>query len=869
MSTKELEDLRRLIAEERRLREEEQRLREEEQRLREEEQRRREAAEQSLRAEEQRRRDEEENRRAEDLRRREEEENRRVEALRRREEEEHRLAVAEELARESRPQTLEQYLGATHELDLSIQVVTDPSSTTKGDATNPAGRIYPRRIVPWHDFAAKQEEVWERLSTSPQFYSEAAFPSKHQLAYVQSILQPISSEIGLRNFERDVVENAVQKLVERSYKDPVLRENLGLQGTVAFESHTNLTAPNNTLSESLEQMSIGDSVAPAGPSTSRTKYRQQTTRRRARGKGNRADQFCIYRTSDGRNIPVLAIEYKAPHKVGIDEIVTGLESEIQPDRDVINQDVDSFASSSRALSAAVVTQLFSYMVGKGIPYGYFCTGQILGFLHIGDDPATVQVALRVPALDVVDSDENGLHFTATAQVFAFLLQAMAADPPPESWHDAADKLDTWVVEYDDILSKIPISAKKKERHAPSYRPQRWKGFKRSPIQTRSRCKRSNPALSHSESDDDPPSPTPDPSTKTNQQVTPDGTARASDKTKHGSGNHSNQQVQQHQRQLQTNAVNIKDRLFCTHKCLLGLANGGPLDPACPNLPTHGQHHIKQAEFIERIRTQLRTDRGHNADCMCLYLSGRRGVLFKVTLSSHGYTMVAKGMESFDQHFLLHEKSIYDRLRPIQGRSVPVCVGIVDLVLPNHFDGGVYSQFLFLSWAGEPLPKCVNATQEVSLVGGVKAALKAIHRLRVLHRDVAGRNILYDANGNVMVIDFEGSEVRDKQPLEQLSLNILRQKRCYQDKKERDEFARELQAALDLITSRAMTSNLTGTSLRVMEDNVTKETLLNINRASRPRRSRMRQIGSYFDDEMVRLKAQHTADRASTYRNQVR
>lgn len=53
-------------------------------------------------------------------------------------------------------------------------------------------------------------------------------------------------------------------------------------------------------------------------------------RRKARGKGNRADQFCIYRTSQGQNVPALVIEYKAPHKLSVDELVTGLESEIRP-----------------------------------------------------------------------------------------------------------------------------------------------------------------------------------------------------------------------------------------------------------------------------------------------------------------------------------------------------------------------------------------------------------------------------------------------------------------------------------------------------------------------------------------------------------
>lgn len=40
----------------------------------------------------------------------------------------------------------------------------------------------------------------------------------------------------------------------------------------------------------------------------------------------------------GSLVPGLAVEYKPPHELSVDEIITGVEKEIQPDRDVINQD---------------------------------------------------------------------------------------------------------------------------------------------------------------------------------------------------------------------------------------------------------------------------------------------------------------------------------------------------------------------------------------------------------------------------------------------------------------------------------------------------------------------------------------------------
>ncbi|KAJ3563943.1 hypothetical protein NPX13_g8018 [Xylaria arbuscula] len=60
--------------------------------------------------------------------------------------------------------------------------------------------------------------------------------------------------MGLRHFERDTVENAVQKLVDEAYNDEQLRARLGIQGSVTFESHTNLGDTVDAVSHSIEQM---------------------------------------------------------------------------------------------------------------------------------------------------------------------------------------------------------------------------------------------------------------------------------------------------------------------------------------------------------------------------------------------------------------------------------------------------------------------------------------------------------------------------------------------------------------------------------------------------------------------------------------
>lgn len=152
---------------------------------------------------------------------------------RQREEEQRRREEAEEAANTFRPLTLEPYLESCHTLSHAIEVVTDRSLTTQGETTDLVGRVYPRRIIPWEDFSKRQEEIWDYLS-EPSFTIQEVFPSQNQLEYVQLLIRPISSESGLRDFERDTVENAVQKLVDAAHSNLLLRKKLDLRGAVTL-----------------------------------------------------------------------------------------------------------------------------------------------------------------------------------------------------------------------------------------------------------------------------------------------------------------------------------------------------------------------------------------------------------------------------------------------------------------------------------------------------------------------------------------------------------------------------------------------------------------------------------------------------------
>ncbi|KAH8747976.1 hypothetical protein F5883DRAFT_436894, partial [Diaporthe sp. PMI_573] len=205
-----------------------------------------------------------------------------------------------------------------------------------------------------------------------------------------------------------------------------------------------------------------------------------------------------------------------------------------------------------------------------------------------------------------------------------------------------------------------------------------------------------------------------------------------------------------------------------------------------------------SRFLCLLCAQLAEDRGHNADATPLYLSGLIGSLFKVRLTTHGYTLVAKGVETVDLGRLQHEERMYKQIHSVQGKHVPVCLGLVDLVLPYYYDGGEFRHFLLFSWAGRSMSSCTDEIDRKLAVKVVANAFAKLHYLRVLHGDAEPRNILYDtASRSFMVTDFERAEYRERQPLSPMTPNSCDRKRKREElkKQESDSFAKELRCVV--------------------------------------------------------------------------
>jgi hypothetical protein len=581
----------------------------------------------------------------------------------------------------------------------------------------------------------------------------------------------MGSEPDLNYFKRFALENHVSSIIKQFYHSPTLRKKFQLKGSVQFENHGNTLTSEHQLEENMQQMSLSGSpprqkpLNSTEPAVSSTTAATSSAAAAARPARPRADQFCVYNISiETQNIEnrvaAFIIEYKAPHKLSLGYIYEGLD-DMELEDVVCCRENESPQDKFRRLVAAAITQAFSYMVQAGLEYGYVCTGEAFIFLRVPEDPTTVYYFLSVPKGDVgettgwtLDTEENRLHLTAVGQVLAFTLQALKTQPRNQNWrNNARAQLKTWEVVYEDLLQKVPP---KDSQDAPSseYRPPRPgknEFLRMSPVRLRPRRTSTSYASCHFEQvlsqssgdefDPDTPSRPPQqrPSQFSSQSLKPASKASSRGKGKGGSGQ------------------------YCTQKCLLGLVEGGLLDETCPNVRDHGEshHQIDKPTFLTLIRQQLSEDL--DTDCAPEGIHGSRGALFRVRLTSYGYTVAAKCTAIECVGYLKREAVVYEHLRPIQGIHVPVHLGNIDLVRPYMYDGiADIVHMMFLGFGGGLIFQYANTSIWPYMIQQFKCSIRAIHQLGVLHRDAMPRNMLWNAEASqAMMIDFERAEILEQ------------------------------------------------------------------------------------------------------------
>ncbi|KAG6094825.1 hypothetical protein E4U31_006140 [Claviceps sp. LM219 group G6] len=666
---------------------------------------------------------------------------------------EERLRVArEENERLYGPLKVKEYVEEYHTLDGKLDVVTELTLITEGPVVDPGDRPRPRLIVPWKGFPEKQREILNKIPSDHKF--PQGFPNRVGLRQIEQSVrrmrEPIDSEYSLAINREETVTRPVGILMREVRQNAELRKSLYIDGDVKFARNVN----------------HGEAARPAPNSHSPEPS----------GKNSIADEFCyITRSPTGESQIVLAVQYKLPQKLPVSLLVAALDNttELNLDTGIIDEDGEEFGP--KQLVAAVITQLFSALVSKGLRYGYIDTGEAKIFLHIGSDPSRVEYHLSCPRSDV-HGDENKMHLSAVSQLFAFVVQAIQASRPTKEWEIAASKLPTWKLKRVEIREKIPQIAEQTCEEADSHSPgMKIVSYDRAPINTRPASR-----LTHHSPD------------KVDNDVEISGSGSKTGKELAQNGG-MDKQLDSRQKMLS----DFFKRSYCTNECVWGLAFGGPLDKNCPNVKDHGSRHIDRQEFLRLMREQLDGEDAHD-HCKPINASGHIGFLFKIHLLSHGYTLVAKAVTLGNGATLLHEEEMYDHLRDLQGRFIPACPGRINLngVLQSSAYGWyAFRNFLFLSYAGKPVLKALSEVDN-SVVSQVLATLAQLHQRRVMHHDAAPRNMLYDdCSGRYMVVDLELSKPIDEEVLEAMDGCRKKQTKNQELKTASESFAAESKSLL--------------------------------------------------------------------------
>lgn len=159
------------------------------------------------------------------------------------------------------------------------------------------------------------------------------------------------------------------------------------------------------------------------------------------------------------------------------------------------------------------------------------------------------------------------------------------------------------------------------------------------------------------------------------------------------------------------------------------------------------------------------------NCKDLKIQGSRGALFQITLASHGYTFVAKGTRDVLIPDLMHEGRMYDRLKRIQGKLIPVYLGNIDPDRPWLDFRVRIIHMLLMSWEGERINKVKG---ERTFDMEIKQFERQTARMGVQHEDIRPPNMLWNQETEgIMFIDLERATEILRIPLQELPGNRKR------------------------------------------------------------------------------------------------
>ncbi|CAK7242672.1 MAG: hypothetical protein STHCBS139747_004169 [Sporothrix thermara] len=706
-------------------------------------------------------------------------------------------ARAEELAMRQAPTRLLDYIRHVDQNVFAAFTVEPRSSSTSQGTTSVEGRFYPQHFQPWAEFASAHEATFKKLVDTFDGDGGAYFPSILAIETTGGDVSPAAAdEQDLRPFIRASIEKPAARIVSKY---------LELTGHPTVES---IRFRNNAYG-----LSIGVSDDPMQWSPEQQQMQEaeeQRGRPRKRHSPVRTigvpDRWAFgLRRGASTTTHILVAEYKAAHRLPptkLREVLSRPPTDDFFPRATRKDGLSPFEVKGSVLVARVLCQAYHYMITSGLEFGYVASGSGLILLRVPeDDPDTLYYVWKVfqPAfrnVAQVDTSSNkppstprpflvprAPKDTAIAYLASLSMMALDSAPRPSEWiGQATDRLQRWpgpkkaVTPLSDTLVPMPPGGG---------------GDDDGSGDGGGGTDNNNGGGSSRDQD------------------TRNTTAQSSRKRACDSEPANDSQAATKTTALSTLASTPPRRRFivepptlphCTQACLRGLARGLPLDPKCPNVKIHmmgetsdrprGSHALTASEVCERVVAQLAKNMDKDCECLDKYgCFGRRGVLFKITVTGYGYTLVAKGVQYRHRHVLEHEAALYRCLASFQGRLVPVCLGVVELErdIPLH-SCAVVSHLMLMSYAGPDLglhssdargkkllPRDVDWSVET------ERTWDELEAAGLQDEDLRSRNVAWCAEvGRVMQFDFDQATFVAPNPAVKRDLDAYQQDEAQED-----------------------------------------------------------------------------------------
>lgn len=679
----------------------------------------------------------------------------------------------DQLQQQLTPLTFDSLLALCHNEFAQVQVEQDKSSSTTGGVGNPHDKLLPQTLRHWTGFPTLQESIFRKVNTIYHQYKEppATFPNSNFIIKgIKSRQRPLASELDLRRQQADCVEDIVEIVIKDLIKEREPPAEFKLGSDIEINNHAN----------NLSQNEVKILIAKI------------------------ADKILVRKVEGNTKRLVLIVEYKPPHKLSIEMLKAGLKdldlsNLIHRSKSSNDKTINSIEKSEDVL-AIVIAQIYTYMIDSGIQYAYLTTGEAFVFLHTQEqDRETLYYHMVIPKDTSTSEATNAISNTAIGQVISFYILACGGKFYDQDTRDRhREQAMQWRKDEDRLMDGMTPSPQKPptpsssykshaKRHAPAH----------SQSQTTRRLRSSTsgetPALNvQARKDDSDDSPDRDDSKAPSNPFAPAST-RASNRSRDTSSRSTNKASQTSNETSSSSRKRHEN--YCTHQCLLGLLNKGALDPSCPNYEFHpkrgnGRGKKRHAISVEELHKLLlaQIQRTMNTNIEPLGLEGSRGAIFKLTLESHGYTMIGKGTPPHYVADLKIERRVYDLLHRLQGTVIPVCLGAIDSPRRYFYDLDVnIYHWLLISFAGKSLTQAEFDAHKPSAY----AMADNLLRYGIKHPDISPNNILWDERAKqLMVIDFERSfyikqtekevekeeKPQDKQFLEEMSPNKTLEKR---------------------------------------------------------------------------------------------